>query len=47
MLWESCSSSYTEHNKIVIAIFGVFCDWLWILQVASETLKAVRNISAN
>jgi hypothetical protein len=22
MLWESCSSSYTEHNKIRFAIFG-------------------------
>jgi hypothetical protein len=22
MLWESCSSSYTEHNKIRFASFG-------------------------
>jgi hypothetical protein len=47
MLWESYSSSYTEHNKIGFAIFGFFCDLLWILQVATETLKGVRNVFAN
>jgi hypothetical protein len=47
MLWESCSSSYTEHNKIGFAIFGFFRDLLWILQVAAETLKGVRNVFAN
>jgi hypothetical protein len=47
MLRESCSSSYTEHNKIGFEIFGFFCDLLWILQVAAETLKGVRNVFAN
>jgi hypothetical protein len=47
MFGESCSSSYTEHNKIGFAIFGFFCDLLWILQVAAETLKRVRNVFAN
>jgi hypothetical protein len=47
MLWKSCSSSYTEHNKIRFAIFGFFCDLLWILQVAGKTLKRVRNLFAS
>jgi hypothetical protein len=47
MLCESCSFSYTEHKKIGIAIFVFFCDLFWILQVAAETLKGVRNVFAN
>jgi hypothetical protein len=43
MLRESCSSSYTEHNKIGFAIFGFFCDLLWILQGAAETHQRVKK----
>jgi hypothetical protein len=32
MLWGSCSSGHTEHNKIGFAIFGVLCDLKWNLQ---------------
>jgi hypothetical protein len=39
MLWESCSSSYTEHNKIGFAIFGFFCDFIRILQVAAKSTQ--------
>jgi hypothetical protein len=42
MLWESCSFGYTEHNKIKLAIFGFFFDFLWILQGAAETQKGVK-----
>jgi hypothetical protein len=42
MLWESCSCSYTEHNKIGFAIFGFFCDFIRILQGAAETHKGVK-----
>jgi hypothetical protein len=42
MIWESCSSSYTKHNKIGFAIFGFFCDLIWILQDPARTLKGVR-----
>jgi hypothetical protein len=42
MLWESCSSSHTEHNKIGFAIFGFFCELIWILQGAAETHKGVK-----
>jgi hypothetical protein len=28
MLWESCSSGYTEYNKIRFAIFGFYCDFI-------------------
>jgi hypothetical protein len=44
---KSCSSCYTEHNKIEFAIFGFFCDLLWILQGAAETLKRGRNLFAS
>jgi hypothetical protein len=37
ILWESCSSSYTEHNKIEFAIFGFFRDFILNLQVSVET----------
>jgi hypothetical protein len=43
---ESCRSCYTEHNKISSAIFGFFCDLLWILQVPAKTHKGVRNLFA-
>jgi hypothetical protein len=42
MLWESCSSSYTEHNKIGIAIFGYFYDFILNLQIAANTHKGSR-----
>jgi hypothetical protein len=46
MFGESCSSCYTKHNKIGFAIFGFFCDLLWILQVPAKTHKGVRNLFA-
>jgi hypothetical protein len=39
MLRESCSSSYTEHNKIKFAIFGFFYDFISNLQDTAKTLK--------
>jgi hypothetical protein len=36
MFCRSCSSSYTEHNKIGFARFGFFCELIWILQVAAK-----------
>jgi hypothetical protein len=39
MLWESCSYSYTEHNKIGIAIFGFFYNFISNLQDTVKTLK--------
>jgi hypothetical protein len=47
MFRESCSFSYTEHNKIGFAIFEFFCDLLLILQGAVETLKRGRNLFAS
>jgi hypothetical protein len=44
MLWESCSSSYTEHNKIGFAIFGFFYDFILNLQDTVKTLKRWRII---
>jgi hypothetical protein len=42
MLRESCSSSYTEHNKIKFAIFGFFYDFISNLQDTAKTLKKWR-----
>jgi hypothetical protein len=42
MLWESCSYSYTEHNKIGIAIFGFFYNFISNLQDTVKTLKKWR-----
>jgi hypothetical protein len=39
MLWESCSSSYTEHNKIGFVIFGFVYDFILNLQDIAKTLK--------
>jgi hypothetical protein len=39
MLWERCSSSYTERNKIGFAIFEFFYDFISNLQDAAKTLK--------
>jgi hypothetical protein len=46
MLWESCSSSYTENHKIGVEIFGFFCDFIRILQVAARSTQRVRNLFA-
>jgi hypothetical protein len=43
---ESCSSCYTEHKKIIFAIFGFFCDFIRILQVAAKSTQRVRNLFA-
>jgi hypothetical protein len=40
---ESGNSSHTKHSKIGFAIFGFFCDFIWILQVAAKTLKGVKK----
>jgi hypothetical protein len=47
MLWESCSSSYTEHNKIGFAIFGFFCDFIRFFKVAATTHKRGKIHFAN
>jgi hypothetical protein len=39
MLWESCSSSHTEHNKISFAIFGFLYDFIGILQGSAQGVK--------
>jgi hypothetical protein len=43
MLWESCSYSYIEHNKIGFAIFGIFYYFISNLQDTAKTLKGVKN----
>jgi hypothetical protein len=43
MLGESCSSSHTDHNKIGFAIFGFFCDFIQILQVAAKNTQRGKN----
>jgi hypothetical protein len=40
---ESCSSSCIEHNKIEVAFFGFFYDFISNLQVAVETQQGVKN----
>jgi hypothetical protein len=42
MFGESCSSCYTEHNKIEFAFFGFFYDFIWNLQDPAEIHKRVR-----
>jgi hypothetical protein len=44
MLWESCSSCYTEHNKIEFAIVRFFCDFIWFFKVTAKTHKRGRII---
>jgi hypothetical protein len=44
MFGESCSSSYREHNKIGIAIFGFFYDFISILQAAAKKHQRVKNL---
>jgi hypothetical protein len=44
MLWESCSSSYTEHNKIEFAFFGFFCNFIWFFKVTAEAQQGVKII---
>jgi hypothetical protein len=46
MLWESCSSSHTEHNKIWFAIFGFFYKLILNLQVTGSIHKTVKNLFA-
>jgi hypothetical protein len=43
MFRGSCSSRYTEHNKIGITIFGFFYNFISILQGTAKTLKGVKN----
>jgi hypothetical protein len=43
MFQESCSSCYTEHRKIWFAIFGFFCDFIRILQVAAKSTQRGKN----
>jgi hypothetical protein len=44
MLWKSCSSGYTEHNKLGFPIFGFFCDFIQFFQVAGKTHKRGRYV---
>jgi hypothetical protein len=46
MFGESCSSCYTEHNKIGIAMFGFFYDFISILQAAAKTHQRGKNLLA-
>jgi hypothetical protein len=39
MFGASCSSGYTEHNKIEFAFFGFFYDFIWILQDPAQIHK--------
>jgi hypothetical protein len=39
MFCRSCSSNYTENNKIGFACFGFFCELIWILQVAAKNTQ--------
>jgi hypothetical protein len=43
-LGESCSSCYTEYNKIGFAIFGFFCDFIRILQDPVKAHKRGRFV---
>jgi hypothetical protein len=43
MFRETCSFSYTEHKKIGFAIFGFFCDFIQILQVAAKSTQRGKN----
>jgi hypothetical protein len=47
MFRESCSSSYTEHNKIGFAIFGFFYDFIGILQVTGPKETIYKNLLAD
>jgi hypothetical protein len=42
MFGESCSSCYTEHNKIELAIFGFFYDFKSNLQCSAISPKGVK-----
>jgi hypothetical protein len=44
MLWESCSFSHTEHNKIGFAIFGLFYELILNLQDTGSIHKTVKNL---
>jgi hypothetical protein len=44
MFWESCSSSYTENNKIEFAIFGFSYDFIRFFKVIAKTHKRGRYI---
>jgi hypothetical protein len=46
MLWESCSSSHTEDNKISFAFFGFFCDFIYSLQVTAKAHQRGKNLLA-
>jgi hypothetical protein len=45
ILGESCSSCYAENNKIELAIFGFFNNFILNLQVPAEIHKGGRIIS--
>jgi hypothetical protein len=42
ILCKSCRSSHIEHNKIGMATFTFFCDFIRILLGAAETHKRVK-----
>jgi hypothetical protein len=43
MFRESCSASYTEHNKIGFASFGFFYDFIRFFRAAAKTQHRVKN----
>jgi hypothetical protein len=44
MLWESCSSSYTEHKKNEFAFVGFFYDFIRFFKAAAKTQHRVKNL---
>jgi hypothetical protein len=43
MLWESCSSGYTENSKIKLAIYGFVYDFILNLQAPIKAHKKGKN----
>jgi hypothetical protein len=43
MLWESCSSSYTKHNKVESAIFGFLCDFIRFYDISKLQVKHTKG----
>jgi hypothetical protein len=44
MFGENCSSGYTEHNKIDLAFFGFFYDFIQFFKAAAKTQHRVKNL---
>jgi hypothetical protein len=46
MLWESCSSSHTEHKKLGLLFFGFFYELILNLQITGSIHKTVKTLFA-